>query len=312
MPNNTTAPIISSSYEAIVVAYHSLTVTVLGTFLNLATFVILCRPAFRNARLKPTLHYMRAMAIFDILMLYGWNLDHFIDAIYHFTIQRTSIPMCRFLSFYNYFVLQTSAWLRVFVCLDRYISLSRLHKTWFSDPKHVLIIIGSVIGSITLLNSVLLFYGCSYTKTGTIRGQSSAFRLYPLWDYVNLAVYSALPFLFMSLFNSGVIYHLVRLHRESTVRNSQVQHRAISITLATTTILFFLMTAPAIVLFAGFSSKVDIVVRKLLDAILYTYHITSFPLYLVTFHEFRRECIATVTQLVATNTDARARPVNIV
>ena len=72
------------------------------------------------------------------------------------------------------------------------------------------------------------------------------------------------------------------------------------------------MTAPAIVLFAGFSSKVDIVVRKLLDAILYTYHITSFPLYLVTFHEFRRECIATVTQLVATNTDARARPVNIV
>ena len=292
MSRNLTVVPITSSSAAIIVAYYSLAVTVVGTMLNLLTFILLCRPVFRNTKERPTLHYMRAMAIFDILMLYGWNLDHFFAGIYNFTIQRTSIPMCRFLSFYNFLVLQSSAWLRMFVCLDRYLSLSRLHKTWFSDSKHVLIITGSIIGTCTLLNSVFFVYGCSFTKKGAISRLSWAFKIYPLWDYVNLGVYNAVPFFLMNAFNGGVVYHLIRLRRTSTIQNSQIRHRSISITLLITTVLFLLMTIPVNVVLSFFSAKVDVVMKRFLDGILYTYHITSFPLYMLTFSEFRRECIA--------------------
>ncbi|CAF4394075.1 unnamed protein product, partial [Adineta steineri] len=37
------------------------------------------------------------------------------------------------------------------------------------------------------------------------------------------------------------------------------------------------------------------ILAKILDSALYTYHITSFPLYFITFKEFRRECIKMVT-----------------
>ena len=317
MSHNSTATPAASSRAAIIVAYYSLTVTVLGTIFNLLTFIILCRPTFRKAKIRPTLHYMRAMAIFDILMLYGRNLDHYLVGVHYFTIQRLTIPLCRFLSFFNYFVLQSSAWLRVFVCLDRYLSLSRLHKTWFSNPKHVLLVIGCIIGTLIVLNSIFLFYGCSFEKNGTINGQSWAFELYPMWDYVHLAVYNALPFLLMSLFNAGVIYHLIHLRRVSTVQHSQIQHRAISITLVITTVLFLLMTLPVTVAFAFFYTEVDLVLGRYLDALLYTYNIICFPLYMITFDEFRRECLAVVTcrkdnRRVALVTATQLRSINVV
>ena len=156
MSNTTTTSIPATttriSTELLIVAYYSLTVTVVGTILNFFTFIILCRSTFRDTRARPTLHYMRTIAIFDILTLYGWNLDHYIYPIHGFYLQFTSLVPCKFLSFLNYFAAQSSAWLRVFICLDRYLSLSRLHRTWFSKSKSVLIIIGCIMGVLFLLN----------------------------------------------------------------------------------------------------------------------------------------------------------------
>ena len=291
--NTTTISSIPSN-EQIIVAYFSLTITALGTVFNLLTFIILCRLKFRNTKTRPTLHYMRVMVVFDILMLYGWNFDHYLSPIHGFTIQTLTMPLCRFLSFFNYFAAQSSAWLRVFVCLDRYLSLSRLHKTWFGHSKNVLIIIGCIIGICTLINALFFVYGCSYRANGTIILNSWAFKIYPLWDYVNLGVYNCVPFLLMVILNSGVIYHLIRLYQTSTVRNSRIQHRSISITLVITTFLFLIMTIPVTVGFAFFSTA-DTAILNSLDGLLYSYHILSFPLYIITFDEFRREFIAMVT-----------------
>jgi hypothetical protein len=292
--NNSTTAGSTSSNDLLMVAYFSLTVTVLGTIFNSLTFIIFCRATFRNTKTRPTLHYMRAMAIFDILMLYGWNLDHYLAGVYNFTIQGLTIPLCRFLSFFNYFAAQSSAWLRVFVCLDRYLSLSRLPKTWFSHSKSVLIVIANIIGFCIAINVIFFFYGCSYSSNGTITISSWAFQIYPLWNYVNLGVYNCAPFVLMTIFNSGVIYHLIRLRRTTTVHNSRIQHRAISITLVITKFLFLIMTIPVIVAFAFFSSA-PVTLLNFLGGILYTYHILSFPLYMLTFDEFRHECIAMIT-----------------
>ena len=54
---------------AMIISYYPLALVIVGTLLNSLTFIILCRSTFRNRRARPTLHYMRAIAIFDILII---------------------------------------------------------------------------------------------------------------------------------------------------------------------------------------------------------------------------------------------------
>lgn len=291
--------------EAIIVAYYSLTITIGGTILNLLTFVVFCRSTFRDTNARPTLHYMRAMAIFDILMLYGWNIDHYFFPVHNFLLQTVNIFACRLLSFLNYFAAQSSAWLRVFVCIDRYFSLSRLHRTWLNRSKNVLIIIASIMVVLSLLNAHFFIFTCYYETDGKMTTESWLYKVYPLWDNINLGVYNCAPFVLMTFFNSGVIYHLVKIRQTTTVQNSRIDHRAISITLVITTFLFLLMTVPATVAF-GFFPATNRTILRFLDGFLYGYHAWSFFIYFLTFQEFRKECIAFILckpsgQQVATN-----------
>lgn len=283
----------SLSIESKIVAYYSLTLLIVGTVFNFITFLVLCRPRFVN-KTRPTLHYMRAMAIFDILMLYGWNLDHYFSTVGNIKILRYSIASCRFFSFLSYFAPQTSAWLRVFVCMDRYLSVSRLHRTRFNNSKSVLLIIASILIVFTLLNFHFFLFVCYYRPSGAISALSWLYSIYPMWDYVHLGVYNCVPFVLMVAFNTRVIYHLISVRRTTTIQNSRIQHRAISVTLVITTFLFLLMTVPSTVAFAFFSD-VDGTLLRFFDGLLYSYHILSFPLYLITFHEFRREVVAIIT-----------------
>ncbi|CAF3407635.1 unnamed protein product [Rotaria socialis] len=105
----------SNAYEiaAIIFSYNTLTLAIIGTAFNLLTLFMLCRATFNDAKKMPVLYYMRVIAILDILMLYDWNLDHYRNTIYAFTIVRSSVVFCKFISFINYFVPQSSAWIRV-------------------------------------------------------------------------------------------------------------------------------------------------------------------------------------------------------
>ena len=274
------------------IAYYPLFLVIIGTILNLLTFIVLCQATFNHKRKQSTIYYMRAIAIFDILMLYGWNFDHFISNVFGFLLQRYSIFSCKILSFLNYFSAQTSAWLRVFMCIDRYVFLTRLHRTWFNHSETVVIIIIFLILFLALFNIHIPLFACYYNDYGQINVNARYYRVYPLWDYINLFVYNCLPFLLMILFNSGVIYCLIRLKYLSSIKNSRIQYRAISITLVLTTFLFLLMTIPATVSFAFFYSKASITLLHVFDSILYTYHISSFPLYFFLYNEFRQECLA--------------------
>jgi hypothetical protein len=276
------------------IAYYPLFLVILGTILNLLTFVILCQSKFHDSKKQPTIYYMRAIAIFDILILYGWNLDHYMLNVYGLLLQRYSIVLCKFFSFLNYFAAQTSAWLRVFMCFDRYIFLSHLHRTWFNRSENVRIIILCIIIFFTLFNFHIIFFACFYTKHGTINVNARSYKIYPLWDYINLVLYNCLPFILMMIFNSGVIYHLINFRRLSSIQNSRIHYRGISITLVITTFLFLIMTIPATVSFAFFYSTASVTLLHTLDSMLYTYHISSFPLYFIIFNEFRQQCLAII------------------
>jgi hypothetical protein len=294
MSNSSTIPMFPTTNYWII-AYYPLFLVILGTILNVLTFFILCQSRFYDRKKQSTIYYMRAIAIFDILMLYGWNLDHYMLNVYGLLLQRHSIILCKLLSFLNYFSAQTSAWLRVFMCFDRYIFLSHLYRTWFNRSENVRIIILCIITCIALFNFHIIFFACFYTKRGTINVNARLYRIYPLWDYINLGLYNCIPFVLMVIFNSGVIYHLIHFHRLSSIQKSRIHYRTISITLVITTFLFLIMTIPATVSFAFFYSKASVALLHMLDSLLYTYHISSFPLYFIIFNEFRKECMAMFT-----------------
>ena len=85
MSNTTTKKSVASS-ESLVVAYYPFALVIVGTLLNLFTFVNLYRPVFRDTQRQPVIHYMRAIAIVDIFMLYGWNLDHYLQIVHGFLL----------------------------------------------------------------------------------------------------------------------------------------------------------------------------------------------------------------------------------
>ncbi|CAF3447318.1 unnamed protein product [Rotaria socialis] len=294
--SNSTATSSADLEENLVTTYYPLTLVIVGTLLNLLTFIILCRPTFRNTKKQPIIHYMRTIAIFDIFMLYGWNLDHYLSNAHGYMLLTYSIPTCKFFGFLNYFSAQSSAWLRVFICFDRYLSVSRLHRTWFSEQKSVLIIITSIIVVFIIFNFHFFIFTCFCEPDGSINPNSQLYQIYPLWDYINMGVYNCSPFILMITLNSGVIYHLIHRHNTSLIQNSPIQYRTISITLLVTTFLFLIMTIPATIDAAFFSPTPSDTLEKIFDSALYTYHITSFPLYFITFNAFRRECIMMITR----------------
>ncbi|CAF4235092.1 unnamed protein product, partial [Rotaria magnacalcarata] len=51
----------------------------------------------------------------------------------------------------------------------------------------------------------------------------------------------------MVIFDSGVIYHFIRVDQVTTIQHRRIQHRSITITLVITTLLFLTMTTPATV-----------------------------------------------------------------
>ncbi|CAF1051814.1 unnamed protein product [Rotaria sordida] len=68
------------------------------------------------------------------------------------------------------------------------------------------------------------------------------------------------------------------------------------------------MTIPATIVAAFFFTIPTTALAKILDSALYTYHITSFPLYFITFGAFRRECIKMITSKNNSQRIAAIRP----
>jgi hypothetical protein len=55
------------------------------------------------------------------------------------------------------------------------------------------------------------------------------------------------------------------------------------------------MTIPGNVVYIFFDSTLTLTALQVTDAIMYTYHITSFPLYMLTLKDFRKIFISMIT-----------------
>jgi hypothetical protein len=276
-----------------ILTYYPLFLICANTLLNSLILVILCKKKFFQ---RPTTHYMRAIAIVDIFMMYGWNFDHFLDYQFGFELDRLTVWTCKIFMYYNHCFNQMSAWLRVWLCVDRFRTLHQVRKCQtMARHRQALIIIVVTIVFIALFNLHLPILSCySHTNGTKISAQSLHFKVYPMWSYVNLCVYNLLPFLIMFILSMKVIQYLIIIKRTSTIRHSRIQHRSISTFMFLSVVLFVIMTTPSTVIFMFSSAQFKSpALRSLLvafvDCIQYTYHSLAFLLYFITLIEFRTE-----------------------
>ena len=271
--------------------YYPLFLTCMTTVLNSFILLVFYQKVFRQ---RPTIRYMRAMAIVDALMLYGWNLDHFFNLKYGFEVDRLNVLSCKLATYFNHVLIQTSAWLRVWMCVDRFLILNQVsqRRAVYQDRRVIFLIVLTFL-AIALINLHLPIFSCySYNNGTKVSAGSLHYRLYPTWNYISFVIYNVLPFLIMSVFSALIIRHLILLKRSTTLSRSRVRHVSISIVILLSTGLFCVMTTPPAIMlsffrFASSSQTSPNIILTVLDSIKYTYHSSTFFLYVFTLVEFR-------------------------
>ncbi|CAF2480058.1 unnamed protein product [Rotaria sp. Silwood2] len=314
-----------SSVGTILFTYYPLCLTCMTTILNSLTLIILYQKVFRQ---RPTILYMRVIALIDIFILYGWNLDHFFRLKFGFEIDRLTVVSCKLSTYINHFLNQSSAWLRVWMCVDRFSALNQIRQSRTNNRyRRVVFFIVFTFIIVALINLHLPIFACySYNNGTKVSGNSLYFSLYPSWSYINLALYNIIPFILMLIFNILIIRHLILIKKTSSLQRSRIRHSSISMPILLSAFLFCIMTTPPAVIFAFFHKQLqsDIfqtLLLSLLDSIKYTYHSLSFFLYFITLVEFRKEffrllhcrCINTnrLSQIISTVTSGRANQYKI-
>ena len=296
----------------ILTLYH-LGLTLFNPIMNGLVLAILYRKKFRQ---RPTTHFMRAIAFADTLMIYGWNLDHFLRFQFGFELDRLTVTSCKVSLYLNNSLLQGAAWFRVWLCADRFFNLCRVreHRRMHRHRNALALIVTTIVG-IALVNLHLPIFTCYATANSTVVSANSLYySVYPMWNYVNLAIYNLLPFSIMLVFDVRIVRHLLAHKRSSTVQQSRVQHVSVSVSIFLSAFLFCVMTTPATVYFAFLANKVVTgpfkeLTLSVLDAIQYTYHSSSFVLYYVTLVEFRTEFSQLIRCRSASNTRYLAKSV---
>ena len=221
------------------------------------------------------------VVIIDNFAVLTWNLDHFLIPNFGFSIEYLSVYNCKFFRFIQFFSYQCSGLLLSLVITDRFITISCTPGSWasklpFCSLKYALIWSISIILIIAILNlHILLLSGFpnqninknitdSFNKTYNLiiipkrrfscNHLSNGFHYYPIWNILNMILYSAIPSTVMTIFTTLLVFKTYK-SQESSNSNSIAaktykKKRKITISLLAISTAFLVMTLPSTIFFA--------------------------------------------------------------
>lgn len=217
------------------VGYISLLNLILGVLGNLICFAVFVSTA--ELRHMSFVVYLTYCSVANIVSLFEWNLDHFVEAVYGINLEKITLPGCRIVSFLQYFSLQSSAFFLSWMCIDRYVTVTSMpgslaSRLPFSTARSAHFWSLLTIVLVFCLNVHILIFNGYYDppewRNMTVHDDhdpnrtiivaylyqnpdfkcgrySDTFNLWPLWDMVHLYVYTVLPFCIMMTFNGLLI-----------------------------------------------------------------------------------------------------------
>lgn len=267
---------------ASIVTYISLINIIIGSIGNSICFAVFV--SSRELRRMSSVVYLMYCSVMNILSLFEWNLDHFIEPYNPNGMESLSLANCRLLAFLQYFSLESSAYLLSFMCIDRFLIVISVPGSFstrlpFSTAKSAHFWSILIITSIFSLHSLLLFRNGYYDppeiKNLTINRTMSiafyyqnpdfhcysfspTFSIYPLWDMIHLYLYTFIPFAIMITFNGLLITKTLlpnkKFNRRSTGDETNRERRRLTKSLLVITLTFLFMTMPANIAFGYFGS----------------------------------------------------------
>lgn len=289
-------------------------IVLVGTIGNALSFVIMIQ---REMRQTPTFFYLAALAIADTVMLYLSALKTWIRMISGFEMLHINNFCCKFLTFLIHFSIHFSAWLIVAVTVERFLavwfplkantmcSVSRARFVTFMTALIFILINIHVLWTAELLpapNSInpdkLICAAYAY--------QNFVCNVFP---WINLVLYSFLPFAILLVLNSLIVVCLVR--NQNIVTSSMTKddrfmrntHRKLAITLLAISFVWIITTIPRPLyqLFSPKPKSFDDMARGVLGKVIcfllmYANHSINFFLYCLTGQRFRIELSKFVRQ----------------
>ncbi|XP_021368428.1 growth hormone secretagogue receptor type 1-like [Mizuhopecten yessoensis] len=296
----------------------------IGTFGNVLSFIIMMR---REMRQTPTFFYLAALAVADTVVLYLSALKTWIRLITGFELLHISNASCKTFIFTIQFSLHFSAWLIVAVTIERFLAV------WFplranrmcslSRAKFVTFMIALTFA---LVNVYLFWTAELLTDPSRPEGSQDICAAYAyknfvcnVFPWVNLLLYSFLPFVILLVFNSLIVVSLVRnkgifSNMTKDDRVARYRHRRLAITLLVISFVWIVTTLPRSVygLVKGKPGSLDelgyqVLGKVICFVLMYINHSINFFLYCLTGQRFRMEFVKFMCQWKQSKSPPKAR-----
>ena len=202
--------------------------------------------------------YLLGLSIADLLVLYVCLMR---DWIRYMTVDVRNVAdwTCKIQYWLHYALLDLSVWLLTALTLDRFIStLKPFTEKFICTKRHAKVIIMCVLVVDLIIHSHFLF-GMELKQTrdknehvGSTCGPNSVgyahfFKYY--WHHIDLALYSIIPFIILSVSNVYIIYRIISNKRNlngrrASTKSSMKRTSAMSRLLVALSIIFIVSTAP--------------------------------------------------------------------
>jgi hypothetical protein len=280
----------------------SLLLILFGTAGNVTAIVICLKDSLS---IIPKFVFYVFMLANNILCLYFWNLNHFIETYFGFMIEDFGEWACKSVAVLQLSSLQSTAWLLVAMSIDRYL-VSRIVTWRLSDFNSKKALVVSIIIQLIIYlfnSSLLLTVQFDYSSNNTIKAQYYSNYYYSLWSRIHTYSYSIVPFIILGLMNGLLLYETLSRKRILKERVSVTR----SVLIMTFSFICFLLPSAIVsgyFLEFLFSSKSGTLVLYILDFITFGYHAFNFLVFSFTNKRFKAE----LKNLFSKRTNTQAYP----
>ena len=230
---------------------------IIGVICNSLIFVIMRR---RRMSHLSTCYYMGILAIADSsVLLLGLSVMWLYLVKPEWSLLLQSNYACKFLSLVFYSVSDTSVWLVCMMSADRCIAVARpLHASSICTVRRARLSVVTLLVCMILINIHFLFTHHLSDHNCTSHAHYEFFIRH-LWPWIDAAVYSAIPFIFLLTSNSIIVHHLFQARRSTCIlfvhrtRSSQNKlstsmSRKLTTMLLAVTVFFLLTSFPMVCL----------------------------------------------------------------
>ena len=285
-----------------IISYFCLLIILIALIFNSLTFVIIISNKYlRNIT---SMIYLLYISIFYTLSLLEWNLNNFLSPNFGIYLEDLSMFTCKLIIFMQFLSLQSSGFLLTILCIDRYFTIistpgSFISRLPFRTVKSAHIWSWILIGLVFVLNSHILILNGTYEENKTNSNlttlifkckYSNGFKLFPIWEYVHLILYSLIPFIIMMIFNILLIRKIIFNSKDKKLKSNSkkenIKRNVISILVIT--FLFLIMTTPVSVAYGFFYEQLSKIVLSILDELSFLNNSTLFFTCFFTNSKFRK------------------------